>query len=94
MRINELSTGTKIPVLIATIKSFGEERKIEATNRKVCDVIITDDSGEVTMSLWDAQIDLFKVGDVVKIVNGYCSTFKSKKNVSSGKFGILELVKS
>ena len=61
---------------------------------KVCNATIADSSGEMALTLWNDDIDKVKAGDKVKLENGWCSEFKGQKQVSTGKFGKLEVVKA
>lgn len=70
-----------------TFSKFGKEGK-------VCNAILADSTGEVSLTLWNDDIEKIKVGDTIKLENGWCSEFKGQKQVSSGKFGKLEVVKS
>ena len=60
---------------------------------KVCNCVIKDDSGEINLTLWNDDCDKIKVGDKVKISNGYCNEFQGEKQVTAGKFGKLEVIK-
>lgn len=55
---------------------------------------IEDDSGQVYMDLWNKDIDRFKVGDKIHIVNGFARANSSEGvNVSKGKFGSILIAK-
>jgi len=60
---------------------------------RVCNCKLKDDSGNITLTLWNEEVDKADVGDKVKIINGYCSEFQGEKQLSAGKFGKLEVVK-
>ncbi len=58
-------------VFISEIREF--ERK-DKTKGKVCNLMITDDTGEIRLPLWDKQVDLIEEGklhqgDIVEIKN-------------------------
>ena len=59
----------------------------------VCNAKGKDESGEISLTLWDDQIDQVNVGDKVKIANGYVGDWQGEKQLSTGKFGTLEVVK-
>ncbi|MEK6809808.1 MAG: OB-fold nucleic acid binding domain-containing protein [Nanoarchaeota archaeon] len=59
---------------------------------RVCNVKIADPTGEISLVLWNEDIDKVKAGDTIKLENGWCSEFKGQKQVSSGKYGKLEVV--
>jgi replication factor A1 len=58
---------------------------------RVANAIIKDGSGKVKLSLWNEQIDKVKVGDIVKITNGYVSEFQGELQLTTGKFGTLDV---
>lgn len=68
-----------------TFKKFGKEGK-------VCNLRIKDQSGEIVLTLWNEDIEKVSVGDVVRLHNGWGSEFKGEKQLSTGKFGKLEIV--
>lgn len=46
----------------------------------------------VLLNLWDDQIDLFNLNDVVEINNGYTSLFRGMLRLNIGKRGTAEKV--
>jgi len=59
---------------------------------KVCNAVLKDKSGKITLTLWNEEVDSVNVGDKVKISNGYCGEYQGEKQLSAGKFGKLEIV--
>lgn len=59
---------------------------------KVCEVRIKDASGSIKLTLWNEQVDLVTIGNKIKVINGYVTEFKGDKQLSTGKFGTLEVV--
>ncbi len=53
---------------------------------------ISDDTGSVQLPLWDAQIDLVSVGDMVRIENGRVKSFRGALQVSIGKKSKLNVI--
>lgn len=45
----------------------------------------------ITLTLWDADIDRFRISDKVKITNGYATTFQGNIQLNVGKFGQIKL---
>jgi len=94
MNLGELKAGQgKVDVLVR-VKSKAEPRQFEKYGKplRVCNTVVSDDSGEMSMTLWNEDIDKINVGDSVKITNGYVSEFNGAKQLSAGKFGKLEVV--
>lgn len=94
MQVKDLQSGQgKIDVTVEIV-SVDEPRTFEKFGRqgKVANAKAKDESGEITMSLWNEQVDLVKPGMKVHIINGWCSEYKGEKQLSTGKFGRLEIV--
>jgi replication factor A1 len=53
----------------------------------VATAIIADETGTIKLTLWNERIDQVRVNDVVKIQNGYVSSFKGEIQLNIGKFG-------
>lgn len=94
MKIIDLKAGQGKVDIEASVKSKNEPRTFNKYGKdmKVASATISDDSGEMTLSLWNDDADKVKVGDKVKITNGYVSEFNGQKQLTSGKFGKLEVV--
>lgn len=59
---------------------------------KVCNALVQDATGKITLTLWNEDVDKVDVGDKVHIQNGWCSEYKGEKQLSAGKFGKIEVV--
>ncbi len=70
---------------VRTFSKFG-------TAGRVCKARAKDDTGQIDLSLWNEQVDQVNIGDKVKISNGYVSEFQGEKQLSTGKFGNLEVL--
>jgi len=78
-----------------TIVEMEEPRpymKRDGTQGKVTTAVGEDDSGRIKLSLWDSEIDRVKVGNRVRITNGYARTFKNEVHVSAGMYGRLDVL--
>lgn len=58
---------------------------------RVTTAIGEDDSGRLKISLWDNDVDRVKVGNTVRIRNGYARLFRDEIHVSAGMYGKLEV---
>ncbi len=96
MEIKELKANSGNVDLVVTIVSMEEPRTFEKFGKsgKVCNAKIKDNSGEVKMTLWNEDIESVKTGDKIHLQNGWCSEFKEELQVSSGKFGKIEVLES
>jgi replication factor A1 len=91
MNISELKPGTGSVNIEAEVASVDAEREINKYGRKlrVANATIKDDSGSITLVLWNEQIDKVKAGDKIKIENGYVNEWQGAPQLTLGKFGKL-----
>ncbi len=82
--------------IVATVTSKDEPRTFDKFGKqgRVCNAKIKDETGEITLTLWNDDIDSVNVGDKVHIQNGWCSEYRDQKQLSSGKFGKIEVVEA
>jgi len=94
MKIAELQVQTGKNDVEGVITEKQEPRTFEKFGKagKVANAKLKDDSGEVTITLWNEQVDQVKVGDKIKITNGWVGEWQGDKQLSTGKFGALEVV--
>jgi replication factor A1 len=92
--IKELTAGQGSVEVEGTLKEMGEPRTFNKFGRelRVTNAVLEDDSGSVKLSLWNDDVDRFKEGDKVKIINGYVNEFQGEPQLTSGKFGSIEKV--
>ena len=72
----------------------GDVREFEKFGKtgKVCTAVIKDESGQMNLTLWNEDIDKINVGDKVHVTNGYVNEWQGEMQLTSGKFGKLEVV--
>ncbi len=58
----------------------------------VADATLQDDSGSIKLSLWEEMIEQVKVGDRVRVENGYTNSFRGEIRVNVGRYGKLTVV--
>ncbi|MCL4411241.1 OB-fold nucleic acid binding domain-containing protein [Candidatus Marsarchaeota archaeon] len=95
MKISELKAGASNVEVEAKVTQKDEPREVVTKYGKrlsVANITLKDDTGSISMSLWGKDIDSVNVGDVVKITNGYVNEFRGTPQLSTGKFGKLEVV--
>lgn len=94
--INQLRSGmSRLDTVEGVIESVGEPRTVNLKaggQAQVADAIIKDDTGQIKLTLWDAQIKMVKAGSKVSIENGYISNFKGENALNIGKYGKLNVI--
>jgi len=94
MKISELTQGTGNVEIEAEIVGIEDTREINkmGLNLRVANATIRDDSGTMTLVLWNDAIDKVREGSKIKITNGYVNTWQSKLQLTLGKFGKMEVL--
>ncbi len=94
MNISELKPGTGKVNVEAEVVSIDSEREINKYGRKlrVANATIKDESGTITLVLWNEQIDTIKQGAKIKIENGYVNEWQGAPQLTLGKFGKLTVL--
>ncbi len=94
--INQLRSGmTRLDTIEGTIESISEPRTVNLKaggQAQVADAILKDETGQIKLTLWDAQIKMVKAGSKVTVENGYINSFKGENSLNVGKYGKLNVV--
>jgi len=92
MKVNELKDRGQVDEITLKVVKKEEAREVRGGSLKVCNLTGEDDTGQVTVTLWNADIDKVKEGDTIKIVKGWSQDYQGSIQVSPGRFGSLEIV--
>ncbi len=94
MAIKDLQARQGQVDLIAEVTEKGDIREFEKFGKKgrVCNAKIKDATGEMSLTLWNEQIDQVNVGNKIHIINGWVSEWQGEKQLSTGKLGQLEVI--
>lgn len=89
MKIGELSAGQGKVNINLEVKSKDDVREFDKYGKKlrVCNAIVSDGQDDITLTLWNDDIEKVNVGQKIRIENGYVSEFQGKLQLSAGKFG-------
>ncbi len=93
MAIKDLQARQGNVDLVLEIIEKGDIREFEKFGKKgrVCNATAKDETGQIKLTLWNEQIDEIDVGDKVSITNGYVGEYQGELQLSTGKFGKLEV---
>ncbi len=96
MQIKELKPRQGNADITAEVVEKGDVREFNKFGKtgKVCNAKIQDDSGTISLTLWNEQVDQVKVGDKIHIKNGYVNEWQGELQLTTGKFGSLEVIGS
>lgn len=91
MKIKDLKPNTGFTKLTVEVVSKGEPRAFQNARGggSLCKMAVKDDSGEVSLTLWNDDINKFDEGDTLVIENGWCSDYRGEKQISSGRGGTI-----
>jgi len=94
MAIKDLQARQGQVDLIAEITEKGDVRTFEKFGKsgRVCNAKIKDATGEMALTLWNEQIEQVKVGDKIHIINGWVGEWQGEKQLTTGKFGQLNII--
>lgn len=94
MKLSELKSGQGKVDITVEVKTLAPARTFNKYGKDitVANATVSDESGEMILSLWNEDIAKVKVGDKVQVSNGYVSEFQGKLQLGAGKFGKLEVV--
>jgi replication factor A1 len=94
MEIKDIQANQGNIDVVVEITTKDEPRTFEKFGKqgRVCNAKAKDESGEITLTLWNDDVDVVNVGDKIHLQNGWCSEYKGERQLSSGKFGKIEVV--
>lgn len=94
MNVKDLQARQGNVDLVLEIVEKGDVREFEKFGKKgrVCNAIAKDETGQIKLTLWNEQIDEVNVGDKVHLTNGYVGEYQGELQLSTGKFGKLEIL--
>jgi len=92
MKVNELKDRIPVEEITLKIVSKDEPREVRGGSLKVCNCTGEDDTGKIAITLWNDDIEKVKEGDTIKITKGWCASYQDQLQISSGKFGTIEVL--
>src|SRR3989441_9089037 len=88
MKVKELRPESKVDVIELTIRQKGEARDFSSrsgSTGKVADAKAVDDEGtEVSVSLWNDEIERVQANDRIRITNGWVREWRGNTQGSAG----------
>ncbi len=92
-KIASLTPASRQVNLIGKITEKAPERSVSSrygdTENRICEATIGDETGTITLVLWNENIDKVKEGDVVSIENGFIKIFRQSMQLNVGRYGKL-----
>ncbi|UCH01454.1 MAG: DNA-binding protein [Candidatus Bathyarchaeota archaeon] len=88
--IRGLSEGAKGVTIRVRVISKGDLRSVKTRNCKthtVADYVVGDQTGIITLTLWDEMIKQVNEDALIDIENGYVNRFKGRLRLNVGRLG-------
>ncbi len=89
-KIKDLTPSSRRVNVLGKVVSAGEKKSITTRfgeEKTVSEVIIGDETGKVTLSLWGEQSNGVEGGKTLYIDNGYISLVRGHMRLNVGKYG-------
>ncbi|MHA1948626.1 MAG: single-stranded DNA-binding protein [Candidatus Thorarchaeota archaeon] len=91
--ISELKPRMKSVNITFKVIAKGEIREVtsrqDGEQHRVCDTVVGDSSGKVTVPLWDASIEEVEDEKTYRLENGYTTLFQGHLRLNIGRYGKL-----
>ena len=92
--VAELRPGMKNLTISFKVVQKGESREVtsrkDGETHRVCDIVVGDTTGCVTVPLWDDAIEGMAEGSTYLLENGYTGLFQSHLRLNVGRYGVLK----
>lgn len=93
MKIKELKNGMRKVEVEAKVVEKTPTREVMSRYKdvvhRVATAMVSDDTGQIKLTLWNDQIEQVNVEDKVKVENGYITTFRGEMQLNVGRYGKL-----
>lgn len=92
-KIKDLSPESKRVNVLGKVTSVGETKEIQTRYgeaRKLTEVVIGDETGLITLTLWGDQSNDVNTGDALYIDNGYVTLVRGHMRLNVGKYGSIK----
>ena len=79
-----------------TITAISETRDVSTSRgpSKVADATIQDDTGTISLTLWGADTTKYKVGQKIRVVDGWAKEYRGKLQLSLGPAASMRVVRA
>jgi replication factor A1 len=94
MAIKDLQARQGNVDIVVEVVDISPPREFQKFGRagRVASATVKDETGSMTLSLWNEEVDKVKAGMKVHIKNGYVNEYQGERQLTAGRFGTLEVV--
>jgi ssDNA-binding replication factor A large subunit len=95
MKIDEINRGMSNVSIEAKVIDISEPREVQTRygKKNVADATLEDDSGQISLTLWEEKINSISVGDTIRVAGAYVTSFKDKLQLNIPRNGTIETIK-
>jgi len=90
LNIRDLKPGMSSVNIRVTVSEILKPKQIitgKGVEHEILEAKVEDETGAITLVLWNEKILPLKVGDVLQIGNGFVTSFKGQWRINIGKYG-------
>jgi replication factor A1 len=90
LNIHDLKPGMSSVNLKVTVSEISKAKQVitsKGIEHEILEAKVEDETGAITLVLWDEKVLPLKVGDVLQIGNGFVTSFKGEWRINVGKYG-------
>jgi replication factor A1 len=94
LKISDLRAGMEGVSIIGRVVKILEEADVETRfgKSRLAVAMISDETGSIKLNLWRWQAELVKVGDTIRVENGFVRSFKGQLELNVGSKGKIVVV--
>jgi len=90
LNIHDLKPGMSSVNIKVTVSNISKPKQVttgKGIKHEILEVEAKDETGTMTLVLWDEKVIPLKVGDILQIRNGFVTSFKGEWRINVGKYG-------
>mgnify|MGYP000312399945 FL=1 len=95
MKVKDVKPGMNGINLVVRVVSVSKPRKVmtRCGEAVVASALVTDETGEITLTLWRSQVNVVKPGYMLRIEEAFTKKFRDKLELNVGRRGRIIVVK-
>ena len=90
MNIRDLKPGmnhVNIRVRVLSVSKSKQVTTVTGIEHEILEAKVEDETGSITLVLWDEKISSINVEEVLQIENGFVTSYKGEWRINVGKYG-------
>src|SRR3989338_5942903 len=94
MEVKDLKARMGNVDIVLTITEKAPIREFDKFGKKgrVCNATAQDATGQISLTLWNDDVDKVNAGDKIQLKNGWVGEYQGSLQLSTGKFGALSVL--